>query len=252
MAALGTVAGVTTYMLLEEILRPKPTAPGQPAVQKKVSSEIINNIVTNIVIEDIQTCDYQIVGEQSINVSGSYNIVRNVTMRQAFQLDVNCYQDVNRVQMLQTKLEESIKQVVKTEAELVAGKLSPAVNEEIDAYIHNDITNNITNRTLQQIAMSVNQKQGLNVSGDHNIAEDITMDQFGEMVIKSTQQVASTLKIVTDIKAIEDTISETTVKVTEPMGWLWTILIILAIVIAMFVGYKMVSGGKEAKEIMIF
>lgn len=154
----------------------------------KTKSDVVNDFISKSIAESIMNCNNQSSVSQQIDVHGNYNIVKNVNMKQAFKLTSTCFQDAKVMNKLVNDISNSIKQAADAQNIALLGALSNS-EAEVDNYIYNGVKNEIQSSSIQNIVNETNADQGIGIWGNHNIVEDITMNQVVDMISKNSQSV---------------------------------------------------------------
>ncbi len=133
--------------------------------------------------------------------------------------------------------------------------MSASNTAEVNTYIDNEVSQKITQRTVQEIANKVDAQQKIIISGDRNIVNNFSQDQTMKLVYQNSQQVLNKLKSVQAIENSVDVQAETTQ--TNPiaavidsvfsgitnLGALWMIIIVVAMIVGAVV---LINGGPLA------
>lgn len=169
--------------------------------KSKNKSEVVNDFVSKSIAENIMNCNNQSSVSQRIDVRGNYNVVKNVNMKQAFSLSSTCFQDSKVMNTMVNDIANSIKQSADAQNIALLGALSSS-EAEVENYIYNGVKNEIQSSSIQNIVNSTNADQGIGITGNHNIVEDITMNQVVDMISKNSQSIINETDIANTAKTV--------------------------------------------------
>jgi hypothetical protein len=204
--------------------------------------------VSKVLTKNIMKCDRKVVLNQTIDVSGDYNIVSNAKMRQGFEMSTTCFQDVSMMAQIQNEMFSEIKAQAKAQSVAVLGVLGNS-DSETDTKIRNSINNEITSETMNLIVTNVNQSQGISVSGNHNIVENVDLEQLTNLVEKASQSVVSNLSVINTLANSVEAKSESSQ--TNPLDFIANMLgalmsgpiIVILLIIAAVMGFLWIFRG---------
>lgn len=148
--------------------------------KSKTTNEIITDVITNVAVSDMQNCATYIAQSQSVDVTGSGNIISNVTMVQGAQINMDCYRQSRNIIDLQNAIKNQLTQATKTRSSgipSITPNNSAAFNKMLQS-----ISTNITMDMLQNCASAVNQSQTVQVAGERNIVQNVAMQQTATML----------------------------------------------------------------------
>lgn len=207
-------------------------------------SNTLNQEITNALSKTMQTCSTQISQRQSLDVSGSYNIVSGVKMLQAIKFNAECIQEVENKAKMQTDIANAIKNFAKAEGQQFSATDTTAYSE---TNVDNVVQRTFNNEAINTITNSVNAEQGISISGDHNIVKDITMEQTNNMIAKATQKYTTDIATELGLKNDVDNSSDAKTKnilsfLTDWLGELGPMMMVI-IVVGGFIFYQMFMGG---------
>lgn len=206
-----------------------------------------NQDVTNILVQNIQRCGTQVSQSQTIDVSGSYNVLSNITMKQAIQFQVNCPQIANNLADIQNQIVARIQQQADATGQIIALSSTSSSSE---SSLTNQVQKNINMASINEIMTTVNMQQGIDVSGSHNIIEDVTMDQTSGMIAEASQKVLSQIDAFSQLDSQGDQSSKAETK--NPLSfltdWLGSMggVVIIGLIVAAYFGYTVFLGGGES------
>ncbi len=149
-----------------------------------VSNKIISQVLTKTFIEYSTTIEQ----EQVIVISGSYNVVTDVVQNQAFSIDSQAVSGTNVVSDMQGEMSNKLQQAAATNTQAVLSAIGGKSEAEVNSKIRNEIRNVISDETVIKISVGINQRQGIYISGSHNIVQNITQAQLGDMVTEAVKE----------------------------------------------------------------
>jgi hypothetical protein len=169
----------------------------------KNKSTVVNDFVSKSIAESIMNCNNQSSVSQRLDIRGNYNVVKNVNMKQAFSLSSQCFQDSKVMNNMVNEIANSVKQAAESQNIALLGALTKST-AEVDNYIYNSVKNEIKSSTIQNIVNATNAEQGIGITGNNNIVEDITMNQVVDMISKNAQSAINDTDISTRAKTAVD------------------------------------------------
>ena len=201
--------------------------------KSKSTAEMVSELVAETMYKNQMAIGQSVAIQQTIDVSGEYNVVKDVVMRQAIQLNADAFQNTQNLTQMQTQIENAVQQFAKTSSQALLSMLEKQEAEN-NLYLRNSVRNSVTSETMQNIAQTINAAQGISVSGKHNIVTNVTMEQLQDIKNKTKQEaVAESLNpIATIIDAILKPISNLT---GGTNGQIFIVLIIIAAAIAFYI-----------------
>ena len=169
----------------------------------KNKSEVVNDFVSKSIAETIMNCNNQSSVSQRLDIRGNYNVVKGVDMKQAFSLSSQCFQDSQVMNKMVNDMANSVKQAADSQNIALLGALSKS-QAEVDNYIYNSVKNEIKSSAIQNIVNATNAEQGIGINGNHNIVENVTMNQVVDMISKNSQSVINDTDVATRAKTAVD------------------------------------------------
>lgn len=223
-------------------------------------SEIINDFVSKTMAESLMNCTTQTSVDQLIEITGNYNIVKDTEMKQVFNMSSKCYQDAENMNQLVNEISNSVSQAAESQNIALLGALGSS-ESDVENYIYNGIKNDITASTVQNIVNKTNASQGIRIRGNHNIVDNVSMNQIVDLISDNSQSSVNSNKSVNSAKsavsqtsvatqenpldAITDMIGVVMDGVMSPFKLLVFIIGLIAIVILyMTVGRKKIQSSK--------
>ena len=138
----------------------------------KTTTTVDTSIAVNALAQTIMNCTSNVQAGQSFIISGNGNIVSNSTQVQALSFNSTCQQSSQNMADLQTKIAAAISQVASTQTQAIESAISAGSSSETDVAIHNDVTQNITQQTIQDIISNVTAQQSFIISGNNNVVNN--------------------------------------------------------------------------------
>ena len=86
----------------------------------KTKSKIVTDVIVEVLTTDLLQCSQMISQQQTLDISGSGNVVDDLSMKQAFYIDVKCSQSINRTTDIQNLIAEKIQQKAEAQGEVIA------------------------------------------------------------------------------------------------------------------------------------
>ena len=174
------------------------------------------SIAINALAETVMNCTSNVQAGQSFIISGNGNIISNSTQVQALSFNSECTQSSQNIADLQSKIATAIAQVASTQTQAVESAISAGSSSNTEATIRNDVSQNITQKTIQDIVTNVTAQQSLIISGNNNVISGFTQNQTLSIVTKSCQNSINSLKSVVDMNTAIQQESKTEQK--EPIS----------------------------------
>lgn len=214
----------------------------------KAKSEILTETITNVITQDIMNCSTMVTQQQSIDISGSGNVLDGVSMKQGFKINIACFQNSNRKQDLDTAIANAVTQQAESEGVALVGILGSSKSE-----VYNNIKNisrtEISMQSLVNCASAINNSQGINISGSYNLVKNISLEQFGEMIQNCVQKIVSNTSIVNAVKNATDQRTDAVTKgpldfiaeiFTSPTAIIAAVVVLIVIIV---IAYLVLGGG---------
>jgi hypothetical protein len=168
------------------------------------SSTARTNVATKTVVEalteNIMNCHANSIVTQRFVVTGSFNVISGVKQVQHMVLSSSCWQSAENIAELQQSVSNALKQAARSQSVSVLGVLGKS-DSEVDAFISNEVTQKITQRTVQNIVNSSNMMQEIVIEGDQNIVDNVSQEQTAKIVFDNAQEALNGL---TSVQAIEN------------------------------------------------
>ena len=168
------------------------------------TTTIDTSIAVKALAETIMNCTSNVQAGQSFIISGNGNIVSNSTQVQALSFNAECTQTSQNIADLQSKISAAIAQVASTQTQAVMSAISAGSDSDTNTNIRNDVSQNITQRTIQNIISNVTAQQSLIISGNNNVVSGFTQNQTLSVVTTACQNAINSLKSVVDMKTAVD------------------------------------------------
>lgn len=199
----------------------------------KSKAQIVKDVVNEVIVKNIVNCSYQVTQEQGINVTGSGNVLDNIGMKQSFMININCANIVKSETTVQNDIADKIVQSAAAQGEVLVGALGRE-RSEVKTDVLNKIKNQINKTNIMNCMNAINAKQVININGNNNIIQNVTLEQHQKMVSDCIQNLVDKTELMTDL--------QTEVKSTSSaiemglFGWLTSgygmiVLIVLIIVV---------------------
>lgn len=167
--------------------------------KSKSTAEMVSELVAETMYKNQMQIGQAVAIQQTIDVSGEYNVVKDVVMRQAIQLNADAFQNTQNLTKMQTQVENAIQQFAKTSSQALLSMLEKQEAEN-NLYLRNSVRNSVTSETMQNIAQTINAAQGISVSGKHNIVTNVTMEQLQDIYVSAAQSALNDTQLIQDIK----------------------------------------------------
>lgn len=220
----------------------------------KSTATIDTSLAVNALARNVMSCASTNMVSQTFVVSGSNNIVQNTKQVQALQFNSSCAQSTQNIAELQQTITNAIQQAANAQSTAVLSVLGGS-RSDVDTKISNDVKQNITQETIQNIVHTSAAQQSIIISGNNNIINNFDQSQTLSIVLNNCQNVINNLRSVQDINNALN--SNSTATTTNPIseivdsvfsgitsfGWMWVIIIVVAIAVG---GYILVKGGPMA------
>lgn len=204
----------------------------------------LNTSLTNIMSSTVQSCAAQATMTQTVDQSGSYNIMDNVTQSQALHFTLDCKQGGK----VSDKVSDALTAAIKSKADATGQVFSgTSTNSDNTSTISNSVKQVINDSSMQTMSDSLNAAQGVDQSGNHNIMVNITQSQTMDMIAKQSADLISQIGVVNEMNASADTGASATTE--NPFDFLgdFAYLIIVFVIIGAFFFYKIfIDTGSAA------
>jgi len=220
----------------------------------KSESTLFVEAINKAFMSNIQQCSATSDISQTINISGSNNIISGIVMDQVYKDMLKCTQDVSFVTNFQNQLVAAIKQSAESSSVALLGALGNS-DSEVSTHIHQSVTNIINMQSLSQLVSKMRAEQSINISGNSNVLKDISMSQYTENFLTNVQTLTNQISVVNDIKNQID--QKTSAKQQDPIlnllnglsnlisGPIMWMVILIGIVVLGFVWFMNSAGGQQ-------
>lgn len=214
------------------------------------------NIKTQAIVDAMARAIMKCKGNQTINqkfvLSGSYNVIKNFKMVQAFNLSATCSNNAQNTQDIQSAVSSAIKQQLSSQSESVTGAIGNGSSSDVNLIVDNEVRTTLTSETITEVITNTMAQQEAIISGNNNIVDEFEMSQTLSILQENCQEVVSGMKSVQAITNTADTTQTTTQ--TNPIssiidsvfGGLTGMFYVYAIIIIAALGigaYVFVNGG---------
>jgi len=176
---------------------------GGDGSKASTKSEVVNDFVSKSMAESLMNCTTQTSVAQLIEITGNFNVVKDVDMVQVFNFSKSCYQDSNNMNNMVNDISNSVSQAAEAQNIALLGALSSS-EADVDNYIYNGVKNEISASTVQNVVDKTNAKQGIAIKGNHNIVSNVTMNQVVDMISQNAQSAINSTDIVAKAKSVVD------------------------------------------------
>jgi len=215
----------------------------------KTETNILNESITNVLLEISSTCKAEVNNTQSVTSKRSFSNINNTTIDARYiqgiksKLNFSCIQNTNIENTLKDKISREIDNVIEKKTTGFGGKsVIDASEQEIITNLKTTITKNIDIKSLTECLVAIKNSQSIvdevdftNISGS-NIDATITQKLVEEAVFKCTQS----NKAITDASfELNEIIKSKTTSTSEGMDFGYIFMIIIALIIVGFFVMKM-------------
>lgn len=157
------------------------------------------NIFNEVISRNISNHSMLVQQEQSIDISGDYNIVDGIKMTQAFMINVNEVTDQAQIAQMRNDITTALQQQAASQSVALFDVFGGGTEAENNVTIATEVSSLITVENIRNVAVNVNQAQFIDISGDHNIIKHVTMDQFGTIIYENVLQLTQTSALITQM-----------------------------------------------------
>ncbi len=231
------------------------------SAQSKSKQSILTKSAVEVLTQNIMNCSSNTFAEQLFEVSGSYNVIKNVKQVQALQLSATCNQENKDTTALQAQISNELIGAASTNTQALLGALGNS-KSEVEQNIRNEVSQKITKATISNIVNNVNATQKAIISGDHNIVDTFSQEQTMKLVYDACQTAILDLKAA---QAIENSakskadnvqtnpISDIVKSVFSGMNVVFLIIAVVFVIGMVFLGPRilgMLDIGKKASDLI--
>ena len=221
--------------------------------KSKAVADIATDVMTNMITQDMMNCSTMVTQRQTLDISGSGNVLDGVTMKQGFKINVKCVQDSNRKAQLDTAIATAVEQAAEAEGVALVGVIGSSKSEVI-SNLRTRISTEITMQTLVNCASSINNTQGISISGDYNLIKNVSLEQFGEMIRNCVQNVVSNTSMINDLRNTVDQQATATTK--GPLDFIADIftgptaiiMMVIVLIVIIAIAYLVMGGGGASDD----
>tara|TARA_R110002060_G_scaffold289_3_gene665 strand:- start:1321 stop:2286 length:966 start_codon:yes stop_codon:yes gene_type:complete len=221
--------------------------------KSKAVADIATDVMTTMITQDMMNCSTMVTQRQTLDVSGSGNVLDGVTMKQGFKINVKCIQDSNRKAQLDTAIATAVEQAAEAEGVALVGAIG-ASKSQVISNLRTRISTEITIQTLVNCASSINNTQGISIAGDYNLIRNVSLEQFGEMIRNCVQNVVSNTAMINDLR---NTVDQQATAVTEgPLDFIADIftgptaiiMMVIVLIVIIAIAYLVMGGGGAEED----
>lgn len=217
---------------------------GGAGAKSTVNSSSLNDTLTSIMSDTVQSCAGNATQSQTISQSGSYNIMSGVSQTQALYFSLTCSQGGSTTDNVVDKLTNAIQAHADATGQVIdMGKQ----DADVTTSIKNSVKTTVNDSSMQEMMASLNQAQGVDQSGNHNIMTNITQDQTAKMIADQSANMVNQIGVVQQLNAQTDSGATAT---EEGLGAIFGNLMYIAIagiLIGAFFFYKIfIDSGSSS------
>jgi hypothetical protein len=162
---------------------------------------VVSKAVSEAITKNIMDCGIMVNADQTLSVTGNYNVLSDIKMKQVFNINVSCANSAQNIAKLQTDIANAVQQNASTQTQSLLGALNQFQGgSSLKTEIQNDIRNTITNENITNMATSLNQQQGIIIRGNNNIVKNVQMEQMSDLVLAAAQQMTNSMQSLTKVE----------------------------------------------------
>ena len=238
-----------------------------------LASEVVTDIMSKVTAETMQDCTSNVLADQHMTIADVTDgaVIDGPVMRQSFKVNISCAVSQSMVQSLQASIATELSQQNEQVTQAVMGAINSLVGEntesDVQSAIINQLSNDITVKSVQNIVNNINMSQDLVIRDIHRdaIVKNVLLDQSVEYVMESMAKSYANTDLVIAIQnkeqqaasqkqanpiagaisaagtAIKEAASGIGTMLTGPMMSLF--LLMLVILVAYVLGKKFLGGS---------
>jgi hypothetical protein len=222
---------------------------------------IDTSLAVQALARNVMSCTSQTAVSQLFQISGSYNIIKNTKQVQAIKFNSTCTQSAQNIADLQQTVANAISNAASATGSGVLSALG-ASQSEAETVIKQNVSQSITQETIQTIVNNSAAQQAIIISGNNNIVDNFDQSQTLDIVLKNCQDVINNLKSVQAMNNVADQTSSAVTtnpisdiidsvgSIFEGFGWMGTIILVAAIIGFVLVGPKTIAAfmGSDSND----
>ena len=231
------------------------------------SASQATSIISDVITTNVTNHSTVVQQEQYIRIGGDYNVVSGVVMNQGYEINISEATSSDQIANMQTDITAQLQQAAASESTALLDALS-STDASINADIETEIRSLINTENITNIVVQVNQSQGIDVTGSHNIVRNISFHQFGSIIDENVRNLTQSSSLITTMDTVMaqtaaakstnplnvfvDAITATGDAVGEVIGigalGLWAPLILIVLIIGM--GYLFAGDDVTSPMLM--
>lgn len=230
--------------------------------KQTTETNIVTDIITNVVAKSVQQCTTTTeIGQRIIVRNSSHVVVSGNTFKQRFQIRAVCKQSQSQIAQLQTEIANQIASQSKQTNQAVLGAVNSLVGEknrqDVRTAVKTALTNDVLAEVVQKTMDSVTSNQEIIVEGSDNvIIKKNAFDSAGSLITQAAQENVQDLKLVQAmsgniendntqdmrnpisdiINSVMTGVGDIVKSITQSAMFLWLFIIIIVAVVIAFAG----------------
>jgi len=217
----------------------------------KSTSETLTTLSTNVAMDTVSSCITAATQSQLISlrdISGDVTI-SNTTLTQGTSMNIACVMESTKQNEIAAAISEAIASYAESKGESVLSALG-STRSEVSTKIKNEIINNISATTTQELETNMSQTQSItaqNIDGNVVIS-NLTMEQSAKLTLTSLLKTSVYSSVINSTATAIDQSSKTTEKSTlaniiDSIGSAWKGILSSPVLIALVVAVVLALGA---------
>jgi len=165
------------------------------------SASQATSIISEVITTNMTNHSSIVHQNQDMRVRGNYNIVADVTMNQGYEININEATSSDQIAGMQIDITAQLQQKASAESVAFLDVLGGS-ESEINANIETEIRSLISTENITNIAVQVNQSQGIDISGSYNIVSNISFNQLGTIIDENVRNLTQTNNLIAKMDTI--------------------------------------------------
>ena len=174
------------------------------------SATIDTSIAVNLLSQAVMNCASNTAVTQSFDVTGNFNAINGVKQVQAIQFSTSCTQTSQNIANLQQQIANALQQAASATGSGITSALG-ASSSNTNTTIAQDVQQNITEKSIQNIVNNCAAQQSIIISGNNNIVNNFSQEQTMSIVQSNCQNAINSLQ---SVQAINNQLAQSSTAVT--------------------------------------
>lgn len=193
-----------------------------------VDATTISNVVSEVVVENLQSCSFTGTFNQIFEVDGNNNVISNVLQTQSNQIKFGCVGSIDNQVNIKNAIANKISTAAAAKQDTVIG-LALTENINFTTTINNSVSRAFTSN-IQKCSVNSGDLQAVLINGGYNQVAGIVQNQNTQIIMNCMFKNKNVVALATQIN------NDITAQATSSQSSIGAVIIIVMIVIAIIAG----------------